>query len=157
MNVAGRGFESLLEDCGRRVTVARSKRRGEAGGRAAGGAAGPQVQPPNPGTPAQGLGPRQQGFQASWWDTLEGSPGHDQFLEDVIVIQGSVRMHLGPRLWFAARMPSSALGDVTSGIRKGQCAGLEVGPEKKQVRAKAAIATWKHPGVIPGDDAVISG
>lgn len=50
--------------------------------------AGPQVQVPNREAKqrAPGAGDWSAGFQAGWWDPLEGNSGSDQFQEGMAVI-----------------------------------------------------------------------
>lgn len=79
----------------------------------------------------------------------------------VVVVEVIVIQNLSLGTWTPGRMSSSAIR--LRALERGGGHNLEAGPEKtnpglshRKVRAKERVATWRHPGVIPGDCVVTS-
>lgn len=119
----------------------------------------PQIQRGDPGgwTPVSGI------FRQAGRSLCRGNSGSDQFQEGLIVTQRSVLRHLSPGSCSQAGCLAQPSGRWFRALEKGSGQSSEAGPEKtspglshQKVRAKERVATWRHPGVIPGDCVVTS-
>lgn len=79
----------------------------------------------------------------------------------VVVVEVIVIRNLSLGTWTPGRMSSSAIR--LRALEKGSGHSLEAGREKTspglshwKVGVKQRVATWRHPGVIPGDCVVTS-